>query len=132
MVHYYAIFFGGCSEISTIFLVLCDFDVYFPASHGSLWATVILICQVCFTFTFLYYRVIGWFQVSLSLWKDVLHVGRTKGAIEQYRPGLTWFVYTFLVMDTLLGLLQLYWFGFGIVPKIMEIASSPDGNGEEL
>ena len=31
MVHYYAVFFGGCSEISTIFLVLCDFDVYFPA-----------------------------------------------------------------------------------------------------
>ena len=60
LVHHYAIFFGGCSEISTIFLVFCDFDVYFPASRGSLWGGFIFFCQVSFTLTFLYYRVIAW------------------------------------------------------------------------
>jgi TLC domain len=122
MVHYYAIFFGGCSEISTIFLVLCDFDVYFPARHGSAWGNVILFCQVSFTLTFLYYRIVGWWQVSVQLWSDVLTVGvMRKRAIDSYRPGKAWFLYGFLAMDLALGLLQVYWFGFGIVPKIVEI-----------
>jgi len=120
MVHYYAVFFGGCSEISTIFLVLCDFDVYFPAERGSSWFITITICQVSFTFTFLYYRIIGWYKVSRQLWTDVFLVAK-KGRIEEYRPGKAWFLYGFLIMDFLLGLLQVYWFAFGIVPKILEI-----------
>lgn len=126
MVHYYAVFFGGCSEISTIFLVLCDFDVYFPAEHGSLWGAIITFCQVCFTLCFLYYRVIGWWQVSFQLWSDFLTVSK-KNVIDDYRPGKAWFLYGFLALDILLGLLQLYWFGFGIVPKILEILEA----GEE-
>jgi len=120
MVHYYAVFFGGCSEISTIFLVLCDFDVYFPAERGSSWFIIITICQVSFTITFLYYRIIGWFKVSRQLWIDVFLVSK-KGRIEEYRPGKAWFLYGFLIIDFLLGLLQVYWFAFGIVPKILEI-----------
>lgn len=121
MVHYYAVFFGGCSEISTIFLVLIDFDVYFPAEdRGSTWGMIITFCQVAFTFSFLYYRVIGWWQVSFRLWSDVFAVHK-KGVIEDYRPGKAWFLYGFLVMDFLLGSLQVYWFFFGIVPKILEI-----------
>jgi hypothetical protein len=120
MVHYYAIFFGGCSEISTIFLVLCDFDVYFPAERGSVWGAIIAFCQVSFTLSFLYYRVFGWWQVSFQLWSDVTSVAK-KNVIHDYRPGKAWFLYAFLVMDLLLGLLQVYWFGFGIVPKILEI-----------
>jgi hypothetical protein len=128
MVHYYAVFFGGCSEISTIFLVLCDFDVYFPAEHGSVWGAIITFCQVSFTLCFLYYRVIGWIQVSIPLWKDVLVVSR-KGVIDNYRPGKAWFLYGFLVLDCLLGMLQLYWFGFGIVPKILEILNDGKKSG---
>lgn len=44
-----------------------------------------------------------------------------KKAIDSYRPGKAWFLFGFLVLDFLLGLLQVYWFGFGIVPKILEI-----------
>uniref|UniRef100_A0A7S4AQ81 TLC domain-containing protein n=1 Tax=Pseudo-nitzschia australis TaxID=44445 RepID=A0A7S4AQ81_9STRA len=121
MVHYYAIFFGGCSEISTIFLVLCDFDVYFPAEdRGSLWGMTILFCQVSFTLSFFYYRVIGWWQVSFQLWSDVFAVAK-KGCIEEYRPGKGWFLYGFLAMDFLLGALQVYWFAFGILPKVFEV-----------
>jgi len=120
MVHYYAIFFGGCSEISTIFLVLCNFDVYFPAERGSTWGAIITVCQASFTVLFLYYRVIGWIMVSWQLWTDVFYVAK-KGRIEEYRPGKAWFLYGFLIMDTVLGALQIYWFAFGIVPKILEI-----------
>lgn len=121
MVHYYAVFFGGCSEISTIFLVLIDFDVYFPAEdRGSTWGMIITFCQVAFTFSFLYYRVIGWWQVSFRLWSDVFAVAK-KGVIEDYRPGKAWFLYGFLAMDFMLGSLQVYWFFFVIVPKILQI-----------
>lgn len=121
MVHYYAVFFGGCSEISTIFLVLVDFDVYFPAQdRGSTWGTIISFCQVAFTISFLYYRVIGWLQVSIGLWSDVLHVAK-KGVIEDFRPGKAWFLYAFLAMDLLLGSLQFYWCFFIIVPRILEV-----------
>lgn len=121
MVHYYSVFFGGCSEISTIFLVVIDFDKYFPVEDkGSTLGLIITICQACFTVTFLYYRVIGWWQVSFQLWSDVFHVAK-KGSIEDYRPGKGWFLYGFLVMDFLLGSLQIYWFCFGILPAIVEI-----------
>ena len=119
-VHHYAIFFGGCSEISSIFLVFCDFDVYFPATRGSIWGIFILICQASFALSFFYYRVLAWFWVSVRLWSDVLYA-KKRNLIEQYRPGTGWFLYIFLVMDVVLGGLQLYWFGFGILPKIMEI-----------
>lgn len=122
LVHYYAIFFGGCSEISTIFLVFCDFDVYFPASRGSTWGAWIFFCQACFTLTFFYYRIVGWSIVSVRLWSDVLHA-RKNNLAEQYRPGKAWFLYMFLFMDVVLGGLQIYWFGFGILPKILEIAT---------
>mmetsp|Transcript_29507 Transcript_29507/g.69435 ORF Transcript_29507/g.69435 Transcript_29507/m.69435 type:complete len:264 (-) Transcript_29507:4-795(-) len=91
MVHYYAVFFGGCSEISTVFLVLCDFDVYFPVQDpGSLWGMIIQFCQASFVLTFFYYRVIGWWKVSFQLWSDVFAVA-AKGTIEDYRPGKGWF-----------------------------------------
>jgi len=57
--------------------------------------------------------------VSFNLWSDVFNVAK-KGVIEDYRPGKAWFLYGFLVMDFLLGSLQVYWFFFGIVPKILE------------
>jgi hypothetical protein len=130
MVHYYAIFFGGCSEISSIFLVLCDFDVYFPSSGRSsgTWGLCIFLCQAAFAFSFLYYRIIGWWMVSFRLWSDVAHVCQKNASgscsAEEYRPGkIWWFLYVFLAMDTMLGILQVYWFGIGIVPKVIEILS---------
>jgi hypothetical protein len=42
-------------------------------------------------------------------------------AKEQYRPGKKdWFLYVFSAMDVLLGLLQVYWFGIAILPKILK------------
>lgn len=120
MVHYYGIFYGGCSEISSIFLVFCDFDVYFPASRGSVWGGFILFCQASFVLLFLAYRVIGWWVVTYQMWSDILYILR-KGTAESYRPGKSWFLYFSLPMSIALGMLQLYWFVFGMLPKIAEI-----------
>mmetsp|Transcript_2733 Transcript_2733/g.4061 ORF Transcript_2733/g.4061 Transcript_2733/m.4061 type:complete len:283 (+) Transcript_2733:53-901(+) len=121
LVHYYALFFGGCSEISSVFLVLCDFDVYFPADRGSLWGGMVFFCQVCFVITFLYYRIVGWFWASLPLWKDILSIMK-KDMTERLRTaGVSWFLIVFLAMNVILGLLQVYWFVFAILPKILEI-----------
>ena len=118
-VHHYAIFFGGCSEISSIFLVICDFDVYFPAGRGSLWGAFVTMCQALFSLTFFYYRVLGWWQESYRLWSDALIVLDKKSGL---RGGKSMsFLYVFLAMDIVLGILQLYWFGFGIIPKIAEV-----------
>mmetsp|Transcript_32061 Transcript_32061/g.48420 ORF Transcript_32061/g.48420 Transcript_32061/m.48420 type:complete len:284 (-) Transcript_32061:55-906(-) len=121
LVYYYATFFGGCSEISSVFLVLCDFDVYFPADRGSIWGGIIFFCQVSFVFTFFYYRVIGWFWVSLPLWTDVINVLKNNSTTKLRAERVSWFLIVFLGMNVILGLLQVYWFGFGIVPKILEI-----------
>jgi hypothetical protein len=117
LVHYYALFFGGCSEISSIFLVFCDYDVYFPAeNHGETWKLFILFNQAMFTLLFVGYRVIGWWVVSYSLWKDAFAVNK-----ELLPLGKARFLNIFLGMDLALGLLQLYWFVFGMIPKIIEL-----------
>ena len=120
IVHYYGIFYGGCSEISSIFLVFCDFDIYFPAGRGSAWGGFIMFCQASFVLLFLGYRVIGWWAVGYQLWSDALYMVR-KGTAEDYRPGRSWFLYFSLAMSIALGLLQLYWFVFGMLPNIAEI-----------
>lgn len=127
MVQYYAVFFGGCSEISTIFLVVCDFNEYFPASRGSVWSTTVLLCQVLFVITFFYYRVVGWWITSKLLWSDALLVlNETDQNDDKFmKTGRrTAFLYLFLVMNVGLGTLQLYWFAFGILPKILEVLNS--------
>jgi hypothetical protein len=131
MCHYYANFFGGCSELSTLFLVFCDLDVYFPAAmnHGasSIWPTFILLCQGGFVITFLAYRVVGWWMVSAQLWSDAFVVlkGPNKDKDEDKTPAYgkskLLFLYMFLAMDVALGLLQVYWFVYGMLPKIVEI-----------
>ena len=131
MMHHYAIFFGGCSEISSLFLVICDFNEYFPAEwmKSGVWETVVFFCQASFTLTFFYYRIIAWILLSWPLWKDVMYVTRHKKSkkdgvclAEQYRPNKKWwFLFFFLAMDAILGALQVYWFVYGILPKIIEI-----------
>jgi len=76
--------------------------------------------QAAFVVLFFCYRVVGWIVVSVPLWKDALHVMRKKTA-QQLRPGTSWFLYVFLAMDAALGLLQMYWFVFGLIPKILEV-----------
>lgn len=120
MVPYYSVFFGGCSEFSSIFLVFIDSDK-FPITPGSLMDRWTLICKAMFFLTFSYYRVVGWIQYSIILWADCRAVVQS-GSIEQQRPGKTFFIRIFQALDFVLGALQLYWY-YDIVMKVASILS---------
>eukprot|EP00980_Cylindrotheca_fusiformis_P016805 scaffold5064_cov121-Cylindrotheca_fusiformis.AAC.19 len=121
MVPYYSVFYGGCSEFSSIFLVWADADQFFPPAEGSVYEAFILFCKGMFALTFFIYRVYGWIRHSFPLWVDVLHVTRT-GSAEKHRPGKSGFLYLFLALDVSLGALQLFWAG-QILEKIVSMMS---------
>jgi len=122
LVSYYAVYFGGCSEFSSIFLVFADLDMFFPPAPGSTYDVFIIVCKVLFTLTFSYYRVAGWWRVSWTLWSDVLYA-LSSGLAEKRRPGKSSFLYVFLTLNVILGALQLYWWCL-IVLKIHEMSNS--------
>lgn len=110
MVPYYSVFYAGCSEFSSIFLVWADLNEFIPVKEGSPLDTFVFACGALFAVIFFYFRIIGWIRHSFPLWKDVLHVTKT-GSAEKFRPGKTRFLYFFLTLDVLLGVLQVYWLG---------------------
>uniref|UniRef100_A0A7S2MPD5 TLC domain-containing protein n=1 Tax=Helicotheca tamesis TaxID=374047 RepID=A0A7S2MPD5_9STRA len=108
-VHHYALFAGGVSEISTIFLVFINIAKFFPPQDDTPSASFIFICQVCFAIAFLVYRIILWFKVTIRLWSDGLSALKD-GTAEKYRPGKSYVLVTFLLVNALLGALQVLWF----------------------
>lgn len=108
LVGYYSIFFGGCSEFSSIFLIFVDKDSMFVARKGSLLDQWLFFCQVGFFLSFLYYRIIGWIGHSFPLWRDCSEAFKT-GLVEKHRPGMGYFVRFFQAMNLTLGALQCYW-----------------------
>jgi hypothetical protein len=120
MVPYYSVFYGGCSELSSIFLVWADADQFFPPTGGSFYDLFVLFSKGMFALSFFFYRVYGWILYSIPLWKDTLQVLKT-GSAEKLRPGKSSFLYLFLVLNVLLGALQLFWFG-QIIEKVIKMA----------
>ena len=122
---YYSIYFGGCSEFSSIFLVLADMNELFPKVPNVAllpnlqqhYDTLVVVCQGLFVLTFTYYRVIGWIRCSMPLWKDTLHVIESK-TVQEHRPNTRWLLYTFLGINGLLTVLQLFWM-YQIVEKVI-------------
>lgn len=120
MVSYYSIFYGGCSEFSSIFLIFLDKQKVFPIESGS-WADIwVQVCQVMFFLTFTYYRIYGWIAYSIPLWRDCETVIRS-GSVEKYRPGKAYFLRLFQGLDFALGALQCFWYYkiLGIVASIV-------------
>mmetsp|Transcript_26320 Transcript_26320/g.40773 ORF Transcript_26320/g.40773 Transcript_26320/m.40773 type:complete len:285 (-) Transcript_26320:243-1097(-) len=115
--HYYGLFYLGCSEISSIFLVFVTGAKYFPPVQNSTYQMWVELCKVLFAITFFWYRVILWLQVSSNFWKDVLGSLGRDGSQEKLRPGKAYIAYYFLAINIVLTMLQLFWFG-----KIMKEA----------
>jgi hypothetical protein len=109
MMSYYSIFYGGCSEFSTIFLIFLDKQGVIPIQPNSLQANWVQMCQVVFFFTFSYYRIYGWIGNSFPLWRDCQEVIRS-GSVEKYRPGKAGFLRLFQGLDFTLGALQCFWY----------------------
>lgn len=106
--HYYGVYFLGCSEFSSMFLCFVDFSRYFPPQEGTLYYTFVEICKVCFALTFFWYRVVNWTRVSLMFWKDCM-ASLKSGSHDNYRPGKRYCMYYFLFINVALTLMQYYW-----------------------
>ncbi|CAB9507697.1 TLC domain [Seminavis robusta] len=108
MMPYYSIFYGGCSEVSSIFLIFIDPVDFFLPGNNSMVDTWVLACQGMFVLSFTAYRIVGWIYYSFPLWRDCRHVMAT-GQAEQLRPGKTFVLRLFLGLDVVLGSLQCFW-----------------------
>lgn len=109
MLGYYATFFLGLSEVSSIFLVTLDMSKYFEPQPGSLFeAYTDHLAKPLFAVSFVYYRVIAWWPISKLMLDDVRVVTKS-GQAETLRPGRTWILYMWLILNFPMGLLQLYW-----------------------
>mmetsp|Transcript_24616 Transcript_24616/g.55712 ORF Transcript_24616/g.55712 Transcript_24616/m.55712 type:complete len:301 (+) Transcript_24616:381-1283(+) len=124
---YYAVYFGGVSEFSSIFLVFAQSFEYFPperladpgTSLGAMLTGFQLFCQAGFVVTFFLFRILGWFRHSVSLMRDARYIVK-HGLLERFSPGSGWFLYFLITMSVLLGGLQIYWM-HGIIVKLSEM-----------
>jgi hypothetical protein len=104
MLGYYAIFFMGLSEVSSVFLVVIDLGRYIPPEPGTYYDTFVhQVCAPLFVVTFFYYRVIlWWYPITINLLQDV-----SDGLKKSKSP--QWVMYLLLLLDIPMGFLQLYW-----------------------
>ena len=110
MLSYYALFFMGISEVSSIWLVSLDIAKYFVLPPGSLWQLFFQhVTGPLFMGTFIFYRIILWWPCSFQLLRDVQEVVSTGKAVEARGAGRVWILYLWLALNFPLGLLQLYW-----------------------
>lgn len=109
MLGYYALFFMGLTEVSSIFLVLLDVDKYFALQNGS-WLQLFHqhLTGPLFVFTFILYRVILWWPCTFQMYRDAQEVIST-GKSNEIRPGRDWIIYMWVILVFPMGLLQLYW-----------------------
>ena len=123
-----AVYFGGVSEFSSIFLCISQLFQYYPpsslASDPSTSLSTILhslesFSQAMFVLTFFIFRIIGWAYYSYMFISDGLYVLK-HDLLKRFSPGSGWFLLYLLSMAVLLGGLQLYWLG-GIVEKLRDI-----------
>jgi hypothetical protein len=90
--------------------VWVDVAKFFPPLPNHTWFNFIIgvIAEPLFAVTFIFYRIIMWWQVSYQMWMDIRHV-LNNGMAEKLRPGRNHVLYVMLVSNALLGCLQLYW-----------------------
>jgi len=114
--HYYGVYFLGCSEISSIFLLVMDTSRFFPPQSEGVYSGLVSLCGPPFLLTFFYYRIYEWFRVSALFWQDVLKALRD-GTAEKYRPGKSFVLYAFMIANIPLTLMQVFWFFYTILPN---------------
>ena len=104
------VFFLGCSEISGIFLVLIDVARFFPPVPDTTFDFLVgAIAGPLFAVAFFYYRILLWWKVSYLMWTDCMTCLHN-GMANKLRPGRNHVIYTMMVSNLGLGLLQIYWF----------------------
>mmetsp|Transcript_11644 Transcript_11644/g.18911 ORF Transcript_11644/g.18911 Transcript_11644/m.18911 type:complete len:319 (-) Transcript_11644:211-1167(-) len=128
---FYAVYIGGVSEFSSIFLCISQFFQFCPpaslVSPSSSYVLPILhllsaieaFSQIMFVISFLMFRIVGWAYLSYLLCKDGSYIMK-HGLCRRYSPGSGWFLWYLLACSLGLGALQVFWVR-GIVNKVLEV-----------
>jgi hypothetical protein len=135
---YYAGFFLGVSEVSTLPLILVDLGRFFALDErGPLFAAAEL-SKGLFALAFLYFRGFLWFAAVLpGMVSDILLAlrrGEGGGMIERHRPKQAREIR--LVLGATLGIaaalsaLQIYWAGLIVGEVAKMVAGAGEGGGE--
>lgn len=124
LVPHYAVYFGGVSEFSSIFLALSTLFQYHPPSalvpadspKLPLLNKIELFCQAMFVLTFFIFRIVGWVHTCYKFLIDCRYVIHNK-LVDRYQPGSGWFLWYLITISLVLSMLQIFWF-WQIVEKI--------------
>jgi hypothetical protein len=133
MLGYYPTFFVGLSEVSSIFLVMIDLAKYFQPRPGSVFDFVVnSIAGPAFVVCFLFYRVIRWWPISIQLYADVYHIVQSNKYRHFMRPGQTWVLYMWVILNLPMGLLQLYWVTIILQESMKWLQKTPESVSDAI
>jgi len=122
--HFYAPFFFGLTEISSVPLAVMDMFKFYPALKASFPATN-EHTRSLFAAIFIVMRLVYWPYVCSEFWMDSI---AELSATHTKQP--TWVVMTFLVANIILSGLQFFWVSLifkGIAKKLMGETSDVKG-----
>jgi len=122
--HFYAPFFFGVTEISSVPLAFVDLFKFFPSLKSALPATNEHV-RTLFAVCFIVMRLVYWPYVCSEFWMDSMAELQADNARQS-----TWVVVVFLVANVLLTGLQFFWGSLifkGIAKKLKGEASDVKG-----
>jgi hypothetical protein len=105
--HYYAIYFMGVAEVSSVPLVLVDICKYYPA-FAKRFPLVDLLSKFAFAFLFILVRDVFWVYTAVTVWKDGIGILK-KGNFPEKYPG--YITASVLVANLFFTALQIVWTG---------------------
>ena len=100
---------------------MVDLAKFFPPEKNTLYDVAVGLSGPLFALCFAIYRVFLWWRVSILLFQDCYHV-LSNGMADKLRPGKSFVLYVFLVLNIPLGFLQLYWFSI-ILEEVRKVLS---------
>ena len=120
--HYYAIYFMGVAEVSSVPLVIVDICKYYP-EFAKRFPTIDLVSKLLFALFFVLVRDMFWVYTAVTVWTDGIGVLREGNFPAKY-PG--YITASVLVANAFFSILQLVWTG-----KLLEGAKEVFGGKPE-
>ena len=120
--HYYAIYFMGVAEVSSVPLVLVDICKYYP-EFAKRFPLVDLLSKLAFAAAFLAVRDVFWVYTAVTVWKDGVGILR-KGNFPAKYPG--YITASVLVANAFFTTLQIVWTG-KLLQGAAELFGGKDG-----
>mmetsp|Transcript_529 Transcript_529/g.2061 ORF Transcript_529/g.2061 Transcript_529/m.2061 type:complete len:273 (+) Transcript_529:75-893(+) len=105
--HYYAIYFFGVSEVSSVPLVVVDICKYYP-EFAKRFPTVEFAAKLAFALFFILVRDVFWVYTAVTVWSDGVGVLRQGNNPEKYPAYVTAGV---LIANAFFSTLQIVWTG---------------------